>query len=184
MMRRKERERDSAADDKLLEAFIERCSSCIYRGAQPPGSCCNYILITGHMRGCPVIGCRKYEKGEKIIIVEDVDMKGRELKYSKRERGRRQQKSRDDAARKKWAPPATRIGIMIDAHLEKTGLPQSALARELEIDGSTLSGWRLKAQRLKPENVEKLARVLGVSAEEVQRAVKEEWKNKGKERNE
>lgn len=179
MMRRKERERDSAADDKLLEAFIERCSSCIYRGAQPPGSCCNYILITGHMRGCPVIGCSKYEKGEKIIIVEDVDMKGRELKYSKRERGRRQQKSRDDAARKKWAPPATRIGRMIDAHLEKTGLTQNGLARELEIDGSTLSGWRLKAQRLKPENVEKLARVLGVSAEEVQRAVKEEWKNKG-----
>jgi len=170
--------------DRLTKAWSERCGSCIYRGAQPPQSCCNYILITGHMRGCPVEGCSKYEKGEKIIIVEDVDMKGRELKYSKRERGRRQQKSRDDAARKKWAPPATRIGIMIDAHLEKTGLPQSALARELEIDGSTLSGWRLKAQRLKPENVEKLARVLGVSAEEVQRAVKEEWKNKGKERNE
>lgn len=170
--------------DRLTKAWSERCGLCIYRGAQPPQSCCNYILITGHMRGCPVEGCSKYEKGEKIIIVEDVDMKGRELKYSKRERGRRQQKSRDDAARKKWAPPATRIGIMIDAHLEKTGLPQSALARELEIDGSTLSGWRLKAQRLKPENVEKLARVLGVSAEEVQRAVKEEWKNKGKERNE
>lgn len=165
--------------DRLTKAWSERCGTCIYRGAQPPRSCCNYILITGHMRGCPVEGCSKYEKGEKIIIVEDPDMKGRELKYSKRERGRRQQKSRDDAARKKWAPPATRIGIMIDAHLEKTGLTQNALARELEIDGSTLSGWRLKAQRLKPENVEKLARVLGVSAEEVQRAVKEEWKNKG-----
>ena len=162
--------------DRLTKAWSERCGSCVYRGAQPPQSCCNYILITGHMRGCPVEGCSKYEKGEKIIIVEDVDMKGRELKYSKRERGRRQQKSRDDAARKKWAPPATRIGRMIDAHLEKTGLTQNGLARELQISCGTLSAWRLKPQRIAKENMEKLAKVLNVPVEEVRRAVKEEEK--------
>lgn len=160
--------------DRLTKAWSERCGSCIYRGAQPPQSCCNYILITGHMRGCPVEGCSKYEKGEKIIIVEDPDMKGRELKYSKRERGRRQQKSRDDAARKKWAPPATRIGRMIDAHLEKTGLTQNRLARELQISCGTLSAWRLKPQRIAKENMEKLAKVLNVPVEEVRRAVEEE----------
>ena len=160
--------------DRLTKAWSERCGSCVYRGAQPPQSCCNYILITGHMRGCPVEGCSKYEKGEKIIIVEDVDMKGRELKYSKRERGRRQQKSRDDAARKKWAPPATRIGKMIDIYLEKTGLTQNGLARELQISCGTLSAWRLKPQRIAKENMEKLAKVLNVPVEEVRRAVEEE----------
>lgn len=160
--------------DRLTKAWSERCGSCIYRGAQPPQSCCNYILITGHMRGCPIEGCSKYEKGEKIIIVEDPDMKGRELKNSKRERGRQQQKSRDDAARKKWAPPATRIGRMIDAHLEKTGLTQNGLARELQISCGTLSAWRLKPQRIAKENMEKLAKVLNVPVEEVRRAVEEE----------
>ena len=174
MMRRKEREKDSAADDKLMEAFIERCSSCIYRGAQPPGSCCNYILITGHMRGCPVIGCRKYEKGDKVVVVEDLELKGSEKKYSRRERGRRQKKSRYEAAKAKWIPPGTRIGKMIDIYLEKTGLTQNGLARELQISCGTLSAWRLKPQRIAKENMEKLAKVLNVPVEEVRRAVEEE----------
>ena len=162
--------------DRLTKAWSERCGSCIYRGAQPPQSCCNYILITGHMRGCPVIGCRKYEKGDKIVVVEDLELKGSEKKYSRRERGRRQKKSRYEAAKAKWIPPGTRIGKMIDIYLEKTGLTQNGLARELQISCGTLSAWRLKPQRIAKENMEKLAEVLNVPVEEVRRAVEEEEK--------
>lgn len=43
------------------------CRGCIYRGTISGGNLhtCDYILITGHSRGCPVEGCTKREtKGQ------------------------------------------------------------------------------------------------------------------------
>lgn len=33
------------------------CRGCIYKAAPRAGYGCNYMLITGHSRGCPVEGC-------------------------------------------------------------------------------------------------------------------------------
>lgn len=43
----------------------KKCPSCIYRGDAQGKNGCDYILITGHRRGCSVDECIKYEKGKR-----------------------------------------------------------------------------------------------------------------------
>lgn len=42
---------------------MKKCKNCKYRTNFSGGNVygCQYILITGHMRGCPVEDCTKYE---------------------------------------------------------------------------------------------------------------------------
>lgn len=41
------------------------CRGCIYKAAPHAGYQCDYLLITGHFRGCPIEGCtRKETKGK------------------------------------------------------------------------------------------------------------------------
>ena len=40
---------------------------CIYHPDTIKQGSCNYIIMTGHRRGCPVEGCDKYQTGEKIL---------------------------------------------------------------------------------------------------------------------
>lgn len=49
---------------------MNKCKTCKYHGYIGCGYCmdmiCQYILVTGHMRGCPVgDDCIKYEKGKR-----------------------------------------------------------------------------------------------------------------------
>lgn len=39
---------------------------CIYGGTCGGTYCCNYLLITGHMRGCNWRACDKYKAGQKL----------------------------------------------------------------------------------------------------------------------
>lgn len=41
----------------------KKCNTCIYRETAPGRGSCNYLMITGHSRGCEVIGCKVYVKG-------------------------------------------------------------------------------------------------------------------------
>ena len=43
----------------------EKCKKCVYRAALPDANNCDYILLKGHSRGCPVEGCTRFEEGEK-----------------------------------------------------------------------------------------------------------------------
>lgn len=52
-----------AHDDKYYECQKEDCQ---YRASQNLKTC-DYILITGHMRGCPVQNCDKYKPGKRVI---------------------------------------------------------------------------------------------------------------------
>lgn len=40
-----------------------KCKTCMYRNNDNRFGNCNYILITGHRRGCPADQCDKYEPG-------------------------------------------------------------------------------------------------------------------------
>lgn len=41
------------------------CRGCIYKAKPHSGYGCNYLLFTGHSRGCPVEGCtKKQTKGQ------------------------------------------------------------------------------------------------------------------------
>lgn len=35
------------------------CRGCIYKAAPRAGYMCDYLLLTGHSRGCPIEGCTK-----------------------------------------------------------------------------------------------------------------------------
>lgn len=40
----------------------------MYRALEHDPNNCDYILITGQMRGCPVTNCNRYEKGNRISM--------------------------------------------------------------------------------------------------------------------
>lgn len=48
------------------------CNTCIYRPSQQDRMGlkmrCDYIGITGHMRGCPVENCTRYKRGRRIVV--------------------------------------------------------------------------------------------------------------------
>ena len=46
----------------------KKCKTCIYRAADTDPNGCDFILIKGHSRGCPVEECDRYEKGKRIGI--------------------------------------------------------------------------------------------------------------------
>ena len=55
--------------------YNDQCKICKYRATLPSfgGIHCNYIILKGKSRGCPVDGCTRFEKGapirEKIKII-------------------------------------------------------------------------------------------------------------------
>ena len=57
----------------LKTEATKRCRTCKFRNTNPKDGNCNYILITHRMRGCPVIGCTKHEKGEPLKEKDDND---------------------------------------------------------------------------------------------------------------
>lgn len=54
--------------DDMIRVDKKMCKSCKHSSSHSHGSIdviCNYILDTGHRRGCPVGWCNKYEKGKR-----------------------------------------------------------------------------------------------------------------------
>lgn len=43
-----------------------KCKTCIYRAPVNAVNICDYILIMQHSRGCPVVDCDKYKKGNRV----------------------------------------------------------------------------------------------------------------------
>lgn len=55
-----------------IETVAKDCKhkNCVYRGHISPinqstEECCDYILIEGHSRGCPISECNKYRRGKR-----------------------------------------------------------------------------------------------------------------------
>lgn len=44
----------------------KHCGACKYRDLRKSVGGCDYLSQVGHSRGCPVLGCTVYEKGEPI----------------------------------------------------------------------------------------------------------------------
>ena len=44
----------------------KHCGTCKYRDLRKSVGGCDYLSQVGHSRGCPVLGCTVYEKGEPI----------------------------------------------------------------------------------------------------------------------
>lgn len=59
------------SDSDINKIKLEKCSKCVYRcgfnfRGTAAGILCNYLEITGHMRGCRPDQCDKFKKGAKI----------------------------------------------------------------------------------------------------------------------
>lgn len=49
-----------------------KCFDCKFRASSLiKGANCDYISITGHMRGCPADACTRYEPGARIITEDE-----------------------------------------------------------------------------------------------------------------
>ena len=56
----------------------KKCKTCQYRAYEHCVNGCDYILITGHARGCKVEDCDKYEKGAKIKVKKEITIAPRQ----------------------------------------------------------------------------------------------------------
>lgn len=54
-------------DKTINKGPRKRCKTCRYRESEYKRGC-NYLLVTGHMRGCDAEECSRYEKGPKIKL--------------------------------------------------------------------------------------------------------------------
>lgn len=55
------------AEEAAEAAYICKREGCKYRADNTLHSC-DYMLITGHRRGCPVEGCIRYEEGKRAVV--------------------------------------------------------------------------------------------------------------------
>lgn len=56
----------------------KKCRTCAYRGNRRDNGC-DFILITGHSRGCSVEQCKVYKKGPRINAKKRVPWSGEEM---------------------------------------------------------------------------------------------------------
>lgn len=54
-------------DNMINKGPRKQCKTCRYRESDYKRGC-NYLLVTGHMRGCDAEDCSRYEKGAKIRL--------------------------------------------------------------------------------------------------------------------
>ena len=52
--------------------YNPNCKTCQYRSGMQNINGCDYLLITGKPRGCPVKGCKRFVEGERIKLQEGI----------------------------------------------------------------------------------------------------------------
>lgn len=52
-------------ENPLVNGIRKKCKSCIYREDTKKRGC-NFMYLTGKMRGCSAENCTRYEKGPKM----------------------------------------------------------------------------------------------------------------------
>ena len=79
-----------------------KCATCKYRCRLEEHTCCQFILITGHMRGCSPENCTRYISGKRIKLPSKADMadfqRAEYEKWEERMRKKHEQSDNDRAA--------------------------------------------------------------------------------------
>lgn len=60
------RKKEKRAEERKRGKAKKKCATCRYRADTVAVNGCDYADLMEHSRGCPVIGCTKYEKGPRI----------------------------------------------------------------------------------------------------------------------
>ena len=148
-------DRKPITDADIADVYAKRCHKCQYRGPENGAQCCDYILHTGHMRGCSILECDKFVKGRKLKVGEPanspIQRKRREITKPKRNADKRRKK-----------PAQTEVGGLIDAYCQTHGLYIMDFAKEIGASRSAVSAWRMGKQAPKEETLKRLRDVIGV----------------------
>lgn len=54
------------SEEDIEKIFKRKCKTCSYRSGKYGEGNCDYILLTGHMRGCRPDDCDKYKRGKRL----------------------------------------------------------------------------------------------------------------------
>ena len=82
------------------------CRSCKYSNSPnlwTASGRCNYICVTGHMRGCPASDCDKYERGKRLpsMLEKSIVVNNNQRNKSLRGKGPLTEEERAERAKKK-----------------------------------------------------------------------------------
>ena len=155
--------REKASWAEMTEADIaviskEYCKKCIFKGGWGSRVHCDYLNITGHMRGCRPDNCDKFQSGskKKVKVYPRLDVSHGKNAYGGGSRIRKEK---------------TYIGLIIDDYLVRNNMQQKTLGEKIGVSGQAIGDWRRLKSKPKRDSLEKLSEVIGVPVEEIQKAI-------------
>lgn len=60
------RKRREQKNRETKQRTVKKCRTCRFRSDKQNANGCDYAWLTGKIRGCPIAGCTRYEKGNRI----------------------------------------------------------------------------------------------------------------------
>lgn len=147
-------------DEVIAAAYAKRCRKCKYRGPEHSVQCCDYILITGQMRGCSIANCDKFVKGKRMRVGQTPDnpirRKRREIVKPQQRRGGR----RPGSAK-------TEIGGLIDAYVQTKEICMKDFAELIGASRLTVINWRRGKYVPGEPMLRRISAVIGVDVEDL-----------------
>jgi transcriptional regulator with XRE-family HTH domain len=172
----KKRWADFTQDD-IDKILMEKCTHCGYRGMTGGRLSCDYIIHTGHSRGCRPDKCNKFKKGirKKVIVHPSLSRKKKKVSayvYSS----------------KRLKPPVTHFGKMLDDYMKAHKLVQRDFAELIGYKEDAVSGWRLGKRKPQKKAILAIAKQICVDEEivraEIERGLLDEFRSEKKEKEE
>ena len=138
-----------------------KCRKCAYRGAAGGFACCDYILHTGHSRGCSPAHCDKYTPGKRRRIRVGISNGKQPAKVQDLTGGGGDDRKTGDK------PSKTYFGLMIDSYVQEKKIDYRAFAELMGVSLHTVTAWRNGRQRIGDIRMQKISKLLNVSIERV-----------------
>ena len=148
-------------DEDIDKLWNTRCDKCGYRGSTGTDKCCDYILHTGHRRGCRPDQCDKFMQGKRRKLRVGIPSKKR------------------SAVIREWEPSQKRhprllnsktyFGRMLDKYVQEKGIDYTTFAQEAGVSIASVAKWRQGTQKIGAESMKKISITMDVDVEAVKR---------------
>ena len=140
-----------------------KCRKCAYRGAAGGFACCDYILHTGHSRGCSPAHCDKYTPGNRRRIRVGISNRKQPANVQTLNAGKE-----NEANRTYDMPSKTHFGRLIDRYIQEKKIDYRAFAELMGVSLHTVTAWRNGRQGIGDLRIQKISKLLNVSIERIQ----------------
>lgn len=141
------------------------CRGCAYGSVTSMwGISCNYILVTGHPRGCPAgAGCTRRLTGDRLLTVDQLIMMPlRAVKPTEKRREKKQETPEERSARRHRYMEHVREQLagrqreVIVKYRDEHRLTTREMAQMIGVNVKTLDSWACERCRAKWEKLEPL----------------------------